>query len=130
MKVKTRGRPKHEPTEKMRTEVLALAGFGVRVDDIAIHIGITKPTLEKYYKKELATGAIKANAAVAKTLFQKAIDGDTTACIFWLKTRAGWRETQRTEITGENGKALNMKVETTLADLMIENYENRKKETK
>ena len=86
-----------------------MAGFGVRNDDIATYLGITEKTLVKYYKEELATGAIRANATIAKTLFQKAKDGDTTACIFWLKTRAGWRETQKVELTGADGGAVNVK---------------------
>ena len=31
----------HLPTEKTRAEVLALAGFGTKHDDIATYIGIT-----------------------------------------------------------------------------------------
>jgi hypothetical protein len=42
--------------------------------------------------KELESGAIKANARVAESLFRKATSGDgresVTAAIFWLKTRA------------------------------------------
>ncbi len=26
--------------------------------------------------------------------------------IFWMKTQAGWRETNRTELTGKDGKPL------------------------
>ena len=96
----------HIPTEKTRAEVLALAGFGTRHDDIAIYIGITKKTLYKNYREELDTGAIKANSAVAKTLYKLAIDGDSRSCMFWLKTRAGWRETDRHEITGAEGAPL------------------------
>jgi len=93
----------HIPTEKSRAEVLALAGFGTRHEDIATYIGVTKKTLYKNYREELDTGAIKANSAVARTLYKLAIDGDSRSCMFWLKTRAGWRETDRHEITGAEG---------------------------
>lgn len=83
----------HVPTEVTRAEVLALAGFGTKHEDIATYLGIAVPTLTKYYKEELATGAIKANSTVAKTLYKLAINGDAKSCMFWLKTRAGWRET-------------------------------------
>lgn len=83
--------------------MLALAGFGTRHEDIATYLGVTRPTLRKHYKEELATGSIKANSAVAKTLYKLAIDGDSRSCMFWLKTRAGWRETDRHEITGADG---------------------------
>ena len=96
-------KPPHIPTEKSRAEVLALAGFGTKHDDIAMNVGVTKKTLYKHYREELDTGSIKANSAVAKTLYKLAIDGDSRSCMFWLKTRAGWRETDRHEITGAAG---------------------------
>lgn len=99
-------RPAHSPTEKTRAEVLALAGLGTRHSDIAKHINISEPTLGKFYRAELDSGAIKANSAVAKTLYNKAINGDSSACMFWLKCRAGWRETDRHEITGAGGAPL------------------------
>ena len=90
----------------LATVHLALAGFGTRHEDIATYLGVTRPTLRKHYKEELATGSIKANSAVAKTLYKLAIDGDSRSCMFWLKTRAGWRETDRHEITGAEGAPL------------------------
>ena len=46
----------------------------------------------------------KANARVAENLYRKAT-GDSregvTAAIFWLKCRAGWKETSVREVTGE-----------------------------
>ena len=35
-----------------------------------------------------------------------------TAAIFWLKTRAGWKETSVTELTGK-GPAINLVMRTT-----------------
>ena len=111
---------RHEPTEETRTRVESLAAAGIRNEDIALYLGITRPTLDKYYKEELRIGNIKANAAVAQTLYKQAMDGNTTAAIFWLKTRAGWRETQKVEMSADVKTELNGKI--TLADLMLENY--------
>jgi hypothetical protein len=33
------------------------------------------------------------------------VSGNVTAQIFWLKTRAGWKETQALQIGNEDGKA-------------------------
>jgi len=82
----------HRPTEESRTLVRSLAAYGVRHEDIASRLGISQDTLVRKYRVELDHGRVDANAAVAQTLYQKARAGDTTACIFWLKTRAGWRE--------------------------------------
>ena len=46
----------------------------------------------------LDRAAAEANAQVAQSLYQQAISGkNTAATIFWLKTRAGWRESPAIE---------------------------------
>lgn len=90
------GRPPHVPTDETRAQVHALAACGTRQDNIGRFIGISHITLRKHYADELETAAIKANAEVARSLFDKATKGDgassVTAAIFWLKARAGWKE--------------------------------------
>jgi hypothetical protein len=96
-------RPEHQPTPSNRKQVEALAAYGIPQDDIGRVIGISKPTLEKHYREELDTGATKATARVAESLYKKATGDGTaavTAAIFWLKTRAGWRETSVHEHRG------------------------------
>jgi len=86
----------HEPTNESRAIVSNLAAFGIRQESIARQLGISKPTLEKYYREELEHGLDDANAKVANTLFSMAVSGEhPAATFFWLKTRAGWRETDR-----------------------------------
>ncbi len=89
------GRPAHEPTDKERKQVAALAGLGIRMEDIALVMGLSPPTLRKYYSHELEVGLITANAKVAESVFKQATDParpNIAAAIFWLKCRAGWRE--------------------------------------
>lgn len=109
------GRPAYKPTEEARKQVETLAGFGVPQADIARTVGINQDTLRKYYRAELDNGETKANAAVAQSLYKKAL-GDkassVTAAIFWLKTRAGWKETAVHELTGPNGGPLQSEVKT------------------
>lgn len=83
-----------------------MAGYGIPEIDIARSVGISDMTLRKYYRSELDNGVTKANSAVAQSLYKKATsDGSqsVTAAIFWLKTRAGWKETVVNEHTGPNG---------------------------
>jgi len=83
----------HVPNEKTRAEVSALTSFGNTQDQIASHIGISVDTLYRHYKEELENSVVRANAKVAAKLFRKAVDQDDLgAQIFWLKTRARWRE--------------------------------------
>jgi hypothetical protein len=76
--------------------------MGTRYDDIATKLGISDDTLKKYYQLELDLGRVEANAKVANALFQQAMDGNTTAQIFWLKTRAGWKENHTIEHVGDS----------------------------
>ena len=62
-------------------------------DRFAAVLGVDPKTLRKHYRDELDLGEIKANAQVAGFLFNSARSGNVTALIFWLKTRARWRET-------------------------------------
>lgn len=79
----------HVPTDKSRKKVEQMAAVGVPQEDISKVIGIDSKTLRKYYREELDTSLIKANAQVGGALFEKARKGDTSAMIWWEKTRAG-----------------------------------------
>ena len=63
-------------------------------------------TLRKHFRDQLDSAEMRANAMVAGSLYKKATDkaggaASVTAAIFWLKTRAGWKEKQVMEHTGE-----------------------------
>ncbi|NBW08361.1 MAG: hypothetical protein EBR82_10070 [Caulobacteraceae bacterium] len=90
----------YERTEEHLKLVESHSAMGTRYEDIAILLGISSDTLTKYYKVELEEGRIKANAVIANSLYNKAKLGDTTAQIFWLKTRAGFSEKQKIEHSG------------------------------
>lgn len=100
------GRPPHQPTDAFRKQVESMAGYGIPADEIAMSLEISKPTLLKHYRRELDMGHIKANSAVAQSLFKKATgDGAqaVTAAIFWAKTRMGWKETITNEHVSPDG---------------------------
>ena len=83
--------------------VEALAGFGLSAADIAMVFDIDAEHLRKHFARELAGGQIKANARVAESLYRKATGEGreaVTAAIFWLKTRAHWKETSAHEHSG------------------------------
>lgn len=102
IKTRRHGHPEHKPTEETRNEVSMHVVVGTPHERIAKAMGIGLSTLQKHYAEELATAADKANRAVAGTLFYKAtVEKDTTAMIFWMKTRARWRETQEIDVKKE-----------------------------
>lgn len=89
----------HEPTKATRDTVSLHALVGTPQEVIADVLGIDPKTLRKHYREELDQALAKANATIGGTLFNKAKSGDTSAMIFWLKTRAGFRETQNIDHT-------------------------------
>lgn len=103
----------HKPTDEIRAQVFALSSFGVTQEVIGKFIGISDDTLRKNYGSELDRAAIDRNAEVAAFLFRSA-NGSTLkegasysdclkAAMFWMKTRAQWRETARVEHSGPDG---------------------------
>jgi hypothetical protein len=107
------GRPPHLPNADTRNKVYMLSTVGTRHEDIASVLSISHDTLVKYYKEELDKGRIEANASVAETLFKQAKEGNTTAMIFWLKSRARWKESTQHEISGNpDGSPVEVKIIT------------------
>lgn len=110
-----KGQQPHVPTDKDRATVEAMASYGIVQDDIAAVLDIDDKTLRKYYAKELRTATAKANSQVAQRLFKKCMADDTSSIIFWLKTRAQWKETfkQENQYLDKNGNptdAINVNV--------------------
>jgi len=96
----------HIATDETRKLVRSLSAVGIKYVDIASKLEISDDTLVKHYKKDLENGRIDANASIGQTLFQQAKDGNTAAAIFWLKTRAQWKETQVNEFVNPDGTPL------------------------
>ena len=47
-----------------------------------------------------------ATTRMARTVFLKGAGGDLNAAKFWLKAKAGWKETDGMEVTGKDGADL------------------------
>ena len=127
-KGKTKGRPRHRPTEAQRRQVKTMIGFGIPLADVSACLLVDARTLRKYYGVEIETGRTHANSQVAQALFKNAIGtplevkdaqgriierheraGNVIAQIFWLKCRGGgmWVDKDVRELTGPNGMPLN-----------------------
>lgn len=88
--------------------VTAMSSFGIPQPDICAVIGVTEKTLRRAFRRELDTATARANTQVAGTLFKAATNPSggmksVVAAIFWLKTRARWREESKVEISGTLG---------------------------
>jgi len=96
----------HEPTKEQRKLVESTSGLGLPHEQISILVGIDEKTLRKHYRHELDAGKAKANSQIAKTLYSKALAGDTTSLIWWTKSQMRWSETVKQELTGADGEPL------------------------
>ena len=90
-------RPVHVPTPRTRKFVKRMCQAGIPQAAIAELLDISPQTLSVHYPVE-TKASNDAIQRVAAVLFRKALDGDTTAAIFWLKARAGWRDRDATQV--------------------------------
>jgi len=108
------GRPARELTDDERAQVEALAAY-LTQDQIADYLGITRPTLAAIFGRDedvslrYKRGKAKAIGDVANGLLKKAREGDNASMFFYLKTQAGWRETNAVEMSGPNGGPIESK---------------------
>jgi hypothetical protein len=90
----TIGRPRFEPTEHQRQQVLLLTGLGVTQENIATVLDVAPKTLRRVFRRELDRGVIEANARVMQALYLNATKHNNVAAqIWWSKCRAGWKDT-------------------------------------
>lgn len=116
------GRPPKELTDQQRGEVETLAAF-LSTEQMAAYFCMSHDTFTAICEREpeilraYKRGKAKAIGKVAQGLVQKALAGDTTSAIFFLKTQARWRETERHEITGADGAPIELaRIERVVVD--------------
>lgn len=117
-KKKFGGRQEGSGRPKILFDPIKVEQIAMRCDskaDIALALGISYATLNRRQKdSESFESAIKRGQAKAKIfvtgkLMKLIEEGNPTAIIFWLKCN-GWRETNRTELTGADGKPIQASV--------------------
>jgi hypothetical protein len=102
------GRP-----SKYKPEFAALAKnyclLGAKDDDLERFFEVSQRTIQSWkndhpdFADALRAGKDIADSLVARSLYDKAVGGDTTACIFWLKNRQkhAWRDRHEIDHSGK-----------------------------
>jgi hypothetical protein len=106
----------HQPTDETREKVTSHARVGTPHEMIGRILGIDPKTLRKWYRDELDVSHSEANATIGGALFNKALKGDTAAQIFWMKTRAGFRESAHVDHTSSDGSMSPNRIELVSPD--------------
>jgi hypothetical protein len=102
------GRPLTTLTDEQRVQVEALSAY-LTAEQIADYFGIGRTTFfaimarEPDVSERYKRGKAKAVGAVAQNLIKKAREGDNACMMFYLKTQAGWRETQQVDHISSDG---------------------------
>ena len=92
------GRPKFVVTKDMCERAEAYASQGLTSEQIALALGIGLSTLYdkqsefKEFAEAIKRGKGRGIQRVTNKLYEKALEGDNTAMIFYLKNRAGWQD--------------------------------------
>ena len=121
-------------TQAQKAEVETLAAV-LTAEQIADYFGIGRTTLFAMMNRdpEIAErykrGKAKAIGAIAQSLISKARSGDTTSMIFYLKTQAGWRETQSLAHSVEVDEAPDKTSAVERLKVMLDNIAERQRET-
>ena len=95
------GNPPFIPTAQQRIEVTAWGKAGLQTADIAVLLDVSVRTVERHFGRELAVSKAEMKRAIGGNLTRKALEGNLTAQIFWLRTQAKWNV--RVEHVGPDG---------------------------
>jgi len=94
------------PTDAHRKIIAMAAAIGIPQEDARLLIldprtgkPIGAKALREHFRADLDAGKFRAGIQVANALYSLAVGSagqppNVAACIFWLKTRMGWRETK------------------------------------
>lgn len=106
-----RGPKKWELPETDLKTLESMAAVGISLQQMAKIHGISEETLSNRYGDRIENARSKAVASVGGALYRKAMAGNVPCMIFYLKTQGRWREVDRLEVTGKDGKEIKVSVE-------------------
>ena len=67
-------------------------------------LGLTRRTLRKHFRREMETSPYMVTCFAMSKLFAAIQLGEAWAICFWMKTKAGFQETQGHRFVGSDGK--------------------------
>jgi len=86
-----RGRPRYEPTNEERMNVLMWVVAGHTQESIAAQFNRKPSFITRHFKQEWNKGRQQVDGLVVSQLLKRIKAGDTRAIIFYCETRLGWK---------------------------------------
>jgi hypothetical protein len=77
----------YTPNPDHRRLVESTSGIGLPYNEIAALINVDEKTLFEHYSREMEIGQAKANGQIAKAIYNKALDGDSTSLKLWTENQ-------------------------------------------
>lgn len=84
--------------------ILKIGGLGLPLKQMAAMLGtngITVAQMERLYGQALHKTRAQLNANISKSIYEKAMSGDTAMLALWAKTQMGWSETTKRTLSLE-----------------------------
>ena len=103
---KERGAPEWEPSETDKAQIMALAGFGMTLEETGIILGINEQTLIAHRQKietVRANGLSIAKSRIRQAGYEQAVGGSLGHWRFYEERVLGYTPKATSEITGPNG---------------------------
>jgi hypothetical protein len=107
-------------TDEDYKKIETMAGYGLSLAKIAALFGRSLRTFQNYKESNervamaIEAGKAKAHLQVHKTAYDMAVSGKVPQMtMFWLKSRAGWKETEVHEVNA------NMNVQSESVDKLV-----------
>ncbi len=117
--------PGFQGSEFQAKQIGEMLALGLGAPQISKILKISEKVLQFYYAHEFETAEALVNAKVAKVALDFALNGrNPEMTAFWLKTRAGWSEKQKIELTGENGGPVEVAMVRQSLMKTVDAYEN------
>jgi hypothetical protein len=109
------GRPRYQPTEADRATVRNMAAAGIPQHQICTCLGTTgidEKTLRKHFARDMGVAPHMVTGFAMSQLVAAIKNGDAWAICFYLKCKAGFRETlrQELEVAGDKDSPLTINV--------------------
>jgi hypothetical protein len=110
-----KGSTKYKFNQDQADRIEKLAAIGLNKEHIMAVEQMGESVMYKLYGDYIKRGKARGIAAVATTLYNKAVKGDCPAMtIFFLKVRGGWKDVQAIEHSGPGGKPIETTSDNTI----------------